>query len=86
MGFNYNKIWQHIIDLATALFFTLALITAIILIARIFRRNSAKKNTISYRVRLEVFLAYTRIGDIIELTQVIVSILSVALYITGTYQ
>lgn len=81
---SLQLIWSHIVDLATILFITLALITALILVARIVSRKK-RSHKLSYRVRLEVFLVYTRLAEIIETTQVVVSLLSVVLYIIGTY-
>eukprot|EP00026_Physarum_polycephalum_P001337 Phypoly_transcript_01338.p1 GENE.Phypoly_transcript_01338~~Phypoly_transcript_01338.p1 ORF type:complete len:1085 (+),score=170.19 Phypoly_transcript_01338:113-3367(+) len=78
------QIWEHIVDLGTILFITLAFITSLILLARIVARKKSS-NKLSYRVRLEVFLVYTRLAEVIEITQVVLSLLSVVLYIVGTY-
>jgi hypothetical protein len=57
-------IWHHILEMGLFLLLVLATFTVIILIARITRKKGLT-GAISLRVRVERYLAYSRVGEIL---------------------
>ncbi|GAM21221.1 hypothetical protein SAMD00019534_043960 [Acytostelium subglobosum LB1] len=81
-----SKIWGNVLKLGIVLLTFLLITSTIIVVGRIFRRShQRKKLKVSLRVKAEIYLAYTHLGELIEFTQVFLSVFSVVLFIYGTY-
>eukprot|EP01133_Synstelium_polycarpum_P016767 gene16767-19935_t len=78
-------IWRNILTLALTLAVFLSLVTIVIVIVRLFKKHDQNKLKISLRAKAEIYLAYTHIGEFIEFVQVFFSLVSVVLFIYGTY-
>ncbi|KYR02970.1 calcium-activated BK potassium channel [Tieghemostelium lacteum] len=80
-----RAIWNNIVTLLLFLAFILLVLSLAIIITRLLRRKQQKTYKLSFRSKLEIYLAYTHIGEFIEFAQVLFSVISVLLFIYGTY-
>ncbi|KYQ94370.1 hypothetical protein DLAC_04668 [Tieghemostelium lacteum] len=83
---GFNVIFQHVLLLLLVVFIVLAVLTAITLISRLTRKDKYQVGKkLSLRTRCEVYLTVTGIIQWIEGIQTVLSVLSVIIFIYGTY-
>ncbi|EGC30995.1 hypothetical protein DICPUDRAFT_89839 [Dictyostelium purpureum] len=78
-------IWKNALTVAITCGVFALLLSLLVILVRILRKNKPQSVNLSLRAKLEIYLAYTHIGEMIEFIQVAFSILSVILFIYGTY-
>ncbi|EAL66293.1 hypothetical protein DDB_G0282343 [Dictyostelium discoideum AX4] len=80
-----TAIWENSLKVALIWGIFMLISSLTIILVRILRKNKPPELKLSLRSKLEIYLAYTHIGEMIEFIQVAFSIFSVLLFIYGTY-